>query len=74
MPCAKQKGAVLLIKKKGELTHDTEKDFAIPEVKMLLKWKKVKAVSTKKIQPLKRDRPILIQFKYDIALWIENIP
>ena len=46
--CKDQKGAVLLLRKKGELTAETEKAFTLPEVKMLLKWKKVKPQSSKK--------------------------
>jgi len=46
--CKEQRGSILLIKRKGELTADTEKDFTLPEIKTLLKWKKVKIVSTRK--------------------------
>ena len=46
--CKEQRGAVLLLMKKGELTEETEKKFTIPELKMLLKWKKVKPPSSKK--------------------------
>lgn len=46
--CKEQRSAVLLLKSKGELTHGTEKEFTIPEVKTLLKWKKVKLLPTKK--------------------------
>ena len=30
------------------MTHETEKKFTIPEIKTLLKWKKVKVASSKK--------------------------
>ena len=46
--CDEQQEAVLMIRKKGELTHVTEKSFTIPEIKTLLKWKKIKIKSTKK--------------------------
>ena len=36
------------MKNKGELTASTEKKFTLPEIKTLLKWKKIKATSTKK--------------------------
>lgn len=38
----KHLAAIKLIKEKGELTSQTEKKFTIPEVNLLLKWKKVK--------------------------------
>ena len=43
-----QKQAVLMIRKKGDLTFLNEKQFTLAEVKILLKWKKVKTKSTKK--------------------------
>ena len=46
--CKEQKGAVLLLRKKGELTAETEREFTLPEIKTLLKWKKVKPTSSKK--------------------------
>jgi len=46
--CTEQKGSIVLIKRKGELTADTEKNFTLPEIKTLLKWKKVKVVSNRK--------------------------
>jgi hypothetical protein len=46
--CQKQRAAVMLIRNKGELTQETAKQFTIPEVKMLLHWKKVKAEGSKK--------------------------
>ena len=46
--CKDQLGAVMLIRKKGELTSLNGKDFTLPEIKMLLKWKKVKVKSTLK--------------------------
>ena len=46
--CAEQRGAVLLIKDKGELTTATEKKFTLSEIKMLCKWKKIKIASSKK--------------------------
>ena len=46
--CKEQKGAVLMIRAKGELTYLTEKKFTLPEIKTLLKWKKVKITSSKK--------------------------
>ena len=38
----------MMIRNKGELTYLTSKEFTLPEIKTLLKWKKVKATSTKK--------------------------
>jgi hypothetical protein len=46
--CKDQWAAIRLIKAKGELTYDTEKLFTLAEIKILLKWKKVKAIGTKK--------------------------
>ena len=46
--CKEQRGAFLLIKQKGELTLETKKKFTLPEIKTLLKWKKVKPESNKK--------------------------
>ena len=46
--CKDQRGAVLLLKKKGKLTSKTEKIFTLPEIKILLKWKKAKAISARK--------------------------
>ena len=47
--CKDQLEAVMLLKKKGELTHDTVKNFTLPEIKTLLKWKKApKPPSSKK--------------------------
>jgi hypothetical protein len=46
--CKEQKSAVLLLRAKGELTHGTEKNFTLPEIKTLLKWKKTKATSARK--------------------------
>jgi len=46
--CAEQKGSIVLIRKKGELTAETEKNFTLPETKTLLKWEKVKVVSNRK--------------------------
>lgn len=40
-----QKGAVLLLKSEGELTLETQKTFTLPEIKILLKWKRVKPES-----------------------------
>ena len=46
--CKEQLEAVQMLKSKGELTHLTEKNFTLPEIKTLLKWKKVKPASSKK--------------------------
>ena len=46
--CKEQRAAYMLIREKGELTFETEKKFTLSEVKILLKWKKVKAPSSKK--------------------------
>jgi hypothetical protein len=46
--CKDQWAAIRLIKAKGKLTYDTEKLFTLAEVKILLKWKKIKASGTKK--------------------------
>jgi hypothetical protein len=46
--CKDQWAALRLIKAKGELTWDTVSRFTIFEIKILLKWKKVKATGTKK--------------------------
>ena len=46
--CKEQKESVLMIKRKGELTRLTEKDFAIAETKHLLKWKKITIKATTK--------------------------
>jgi DNA-binding transcriptional MerR regulator len=46
--CTDQRDAVLMLRRKGELTYMTEKEFTLAEIKTLLKWKKVKAVSSKK--------------------------
>jgi hypothetical protein len=46
--CTDQWEALRIIKAKGELTYNTEKNFTLAEIKILLKWKKVKATSTRK--------------------------
>jgi hypothetical protein len=46
--CKDQWAAIRLIKAKGELTYDTEKNFTLAEIKILLKWKKIKPSGTKK--------------------------
>lgn len=51
--CKEQKTAVLLLRSKGELTNGTEKNFTLPEIKILLKWKKTKSESTRKIDLVK---------------------
>ena len=44
----RQKAAALLIRKKGELTHDTFGEFTCKEINVLLKWKGVKGESDRK--------------------------
>jgi hypothetical protein len=46
--CQDQWAALRLIKAKGELTYNTEKNFTLTEIKILLKWKRIKATGTKK--------------------------
>ena len=46
--CKDQLEAVMLIRQKGDLDSISEKKFTLPEVKVLLKWKKVKVTATKK--------------------------
>jgi hypothetical protein len=46
--CKDQWAALRLIRAKGELTYDTEHKFTLPEIRILLKWKKVKAAGTRK--------------------------
>jgi hypothetical protein len=46
--CKDQWAALRLIKAKGELTMETEKNFTLAEIKLLLKWKKIKPTGTKK--------------------------
>ena len=41
-----QRAAVLMIRSKGDLTSINEKEFTLAEVKMLLKWKKIKTKQT----------------------------
>jgi hypothetical protein len=48
-----QKAAVMLIRSKGELTAGTFKQFTLPEVKILLKWKKAKPDSNRKADVVK---------------------
>jgi hypothetical protein len=43
-----QREAIMMIKEKGELTHDSVKRFTLPEIATLLKWKKVKMPASKK--------------------------
>ena len=43
-----QNDAVKLIRNKGDLTYENEKQFTVAEIKILLKWKKTKPLSTKK--------------------------
>jgi hypothetical protein len=45
---AEQRAAGMLIRSKGELTSKTFKDFKVPEIKILLKWKGAKPVSSRK--------------------------
>jgi hypothetical protein len=46
--CKDQWAALRLITAKGELTEGTEGKFTMPEIKILLKWKKIKPVGTRK--------------------------
>jgi hypothetical protein len=46
--CRDQFAAIRLIKAKGELTWETEKHFTLAEIKIMLKWKKIKPSGTKK--------------------------
>ena len=46
--CKDQLEAVMLIRQKGDLDSMSVKKFTLPEVKVLLKWKKVKVTATKK--------------------------
>ena len=46
--CKDQLEAVMLIRQKGDLDSMSVKKFTLPEVKVLLKWKKVKVMATKK--------------------------
>jgi hypothetical protein len=46
--CKDQWAAIRLIRAKGELTLDTEKLFTMPEIKTMLKWKKIRPSGTKK--------------------------
>jgi hypothetical protein len=46
--CSDQWAALRLIRAKGELTYDTESKFTLAEIKVLLKWKKVKPTGTRK--------------------------
>jgi hypothetical protein len=50
--CKEQKNAVLMIRKKGELTVSTEKHFTVQEIKTLLHWKKAKQPSSTKKRDL----------------------
>ena len=58
--------AVQLIKKKGELTYLREKDFTIPEIEKLLKWKKIPKAKLKRKEDMieayvKTPKPTKIQ-------------
>jgi hypothetical protein len=57
--CKDQWAALRLIKEKGELTFDTEKLFTLAEIKILLKWKKIRPTGTKKADLVRayRDAP-----------------
>ena len=46
--CKDQKEAILLIRKKGELTSLGDRKFTIPEIKIMCKWKKAKPKSARK--------------------------
>lgn len=46
--CANQFAAIQMIQKKGELTYATESSFTMPEIKTMLKWKKIKQTGTKR--------------------------
>jgi hypothetical protein len=48
--CDSQFAAIRLIQKKGELTHETVKNFTMDEIKKMLRWKRIKPSGT-----LKRD-------------------
>jgi hypothetical protein len=50
--CKEQKEAVLMIRKKGELTVATEKEFTVAQIKTLLHWKKAKQPSSTKKRDL----------------------
>jgi hypothetical protein len=44
--CEKQFKAGFIIRKKGELTWETESNFSAPEVKILCAWKRIKTSAT----------------------------
>ena len=44
--------ATALLQAKGNLTDETAKNFTVADIKLLLKWKKVKPTSSKKIDLL----------------------
>jgi hypothetical protein len=46
--CEKQFKAGFIIRKKGDLTLENQKDFTAPEIKILCAWKKIKTTLTKK--------------------------
>ena len=49
--CDEQRGAILLIRQMGELTSLNEKLFTLPEIKMLLKWKKSEGKVNQEMRP-----------------------